>query len=151
MIPMRCPAVFCGKEYHELAAAVAALRAKNKAKAQPAKSQESPWGCLIYFDIIHLDTDDLSNIGWHWLALSLYILIQFLLNSRSVLGSPSNQRTRSSTLSCWVHFGPSCTRGRLFRARAKHLNEDRCWRRLGRPQFRNSFGEVDISEWDSFP
>ena len=41
MIPIRCPPVFCGKEYHELAAAVAALRAKNKAKARAKATSAS--------------------------------------------------------------------------------------------------------------
>ena len=87
MIPIRCPPVFCGKEYHELAAAVAALRAKNKAKAQAVaipRTEASNWGCSL-----------------------------------------SNQKARSSTFV----FVISAQAARVGSgARAKHLNEDRCWR-----------------------
>ncbi|CAL1161170.1 unnamed protein product [Cladocopium goreaui] len=42
----------CSQEYHELAAAVAALRAKNKAKAQAVaipRTEASNWGCSMSF------------------------------------------------------------------------------------------------------
>eukprot|EP00435_Cladocopium_sp_Y103_P019423 s5792_g4.t1 len=48
MIPRRCPPGFCGKEYHELAAAVAALRAKNKARPNQLLRSSLVWaltGC----------------------------------------------------------------------------------------------------------
>jgi hypothetical protein len=102
MIPIRCPPVFCGKEYHELAAAVAALRAKNKAKAQAVaipRTEASNWGCSMSF------------------------IFSWILGA--VLGLPSNQRTRSSTFV----FVISAQAARVGSgARAKHLNEDRCWR-----------------------